>query len=347
MLTHSQIAQDRAERLFEGLGAQITRCERGRAGAQTAVATVRRVRPSLTYLIDVGVSTTAGALTAAASRSRVVVDTGDLNYELVKSAGIRGPMGEALVWAGEKAVLGVADHVVVRGTAHVGMLKKPATFIPDLAPPNAHPTDGRRVREQLGLGRDAFVVGLVGTLVWLPRLQIAYGWDLIEALAHTGPEVVAVILGRGDASPWLERRAADLGVSDRCVFAGFIDPTELPDWIGAMDVAISTQTNDAVGAVRTTTKLPLYLGCGCPVLASDVGEARRVLGPLGWTIRYDAVVDRAYPERLAAKIEEWRQTPGDAAARRQAAIELSAREYDPIAARSRLRSVLDTVARGA
>jgi hypothetical protein len=44
-----------------------------------------------------------------------------------------------------------------------------------------------------------------------------------------------------------------------------------------MDICLSTQTNDVVGWVRTTGKLPLYLAAGRYVLASRVGEAARVL----------------------------------------------------------------------
>lgn len=340
VLTHSRIAKERAERLFEGVDVELTVCGPGLGGARRAVEAVVRTRPELTYLIDIGISTTFGTVAAAAARSKVVVDTGDLAFELARSAGLRGPAGLATIWAGEKVMMKLADHVVVRGTAHIDMLDKPATFVPDLAPVNARPADGSRVRKELGL-EGAFVVGLVGSLTWAPRLKIGYGWDLIEALAHTGPEVFALFLGRGDAREILERGARELGVAERCRFAGFVEPDELPEWIGAMDAGLSTQTNNAVGAVRTTSKLPLYLACGCPVLATDVGEARRVLGPLGWTIRYDGVVDRAYPARLATRIEEWRlDGAAGAARRREEALRVSRQEYDPTVVRGRLLEAL-------
>jgi hypothetical protein len=53
--------------------------------------------------------------------------------------------------------------------------------------------------------------------------------------------------------------------------------------------------------VRTTGKLPLYLACERFVLATEVGEAARVL-PREMLLRYDGVLDRAYPERLATRI---------------------------------------------
>ena len=70
-----------------------------------------------------------------------------------------------------------------------------------------------------------------------------------------------------------------------------------------MDAALSTQTNNRVGSVRTTGKLAHYMACGCYVLATDVGEARLLLPP-EMRLPYDGIKDAAYPARLAQKIAE-------------------------------------------
>jgi glycosyltransferase involved in cell wall biosynthesis len=107
-----------------------------------------------------------------------------------------------------------------------------------------------------------------------------------------------------------------------------------------MDAAISTQTNDMVGRVRTTAKLPLYLACGCPVLASHVGEAARLLGPVGWTLPYEGDMDRNYPARLAEASERWRRDPAGAAGRRATALRIARESFDPETMRMRLWTVL-------
>ena len=116
---------------------------------------------------------------------------------------------------------------------------------------------------------------------------------------------------------------------------------EVAVWVSAMDAGLSTQTNDPVGAVRTTGKLPLYLACGCPVLASDVGEAEAAGRTAGWTIPYEGVVDRKYPARLAAAISDWAADPGGAADRRRQALELAARAFDEDEVRRRVLRVLE------
>jgi glycosyltransferase involved in cell wall biosynthesis len=298
-------------------------------------------RPRVVYLIDVGISTTISAVVARLRRATVVLDTGDLAYQLARSIGARSRLGLAIIWLGERVALACSHHVVIRGRRHAAYLgRKPTTFAPDLAPPDARPRDGSAVRSQLGI-EDRFVVGLVGSLNLAPNLGISYGWDVIEALALTPPRIVAVIVGDGDGRAALVQRAAKLGVSTRCHFAGSVPPSEVSKWVGAMDVGVSTQTNDAVGSVRTTGKLPLYLACGCPVLASDVGEAQALLGPVGWTLPYEGVVDRAYPARLADALMSWSQDSAAHDERRETALALARQAFDAHTVRAHVNALVD------
>jgi glycosyltransferase involved in cell wall biosynthesis len=343
---HSRYAASRARQLFAGRkDTEVLFAGSGTAGAVRALRAIVRARPRLTYLIDVGISTAVAAPAARLLGSRVVLDTGDLAFALARSTGSRSYLGLAAVWAGERLLLGLSSHVVVRGTAHLSMLAdRPASYAPDMAPEHARPAPGDAIRERLGL-QGAFVVGLVGSLVRAPRLEISYGWDVIEALPRTSPRVHALIVGDGDGLPQLRLRARQLGVAERCRFPGYVEPEAIAEWIGAMDAGLSTQSGDAVGAVRTTGKLPLYLACGCPVLASDVGEARRLLGPLGWTIPYSGVVDRGYPVRLAERIQRWADDPLGAPRRRRQAIELSRTAFNPDRVRQSVNDVIEPLLR--
>jgi glycosyltransferase involved in cell wall biosynthesis len=303
-------------------------------------------RRRIVYLIDTGTSTSVAALAARALGKIVVLDTGDLAFKLARSTGRRPFPSLLVVGLGEWLACRCAHHVVVRGRAHRHYMPRPTTFAPDVAPPDARPRDRDRVREALGL-QDAFVVGLVGSLVRAPRTGLSYGWDLVEALPLTSERVHAVIIGDGDAKAELEARSRALGVSRRCHFLGRIASDSVFAFISAMDAGVSTQTNDPVGTVRTTGKLPLYLACSCPVLASDVGEARAVLGPLGWTLPYRGKVDKQYPRRLAQAIDAWAADPAGAEQRRRAALELHDAAFDREAIRSRVHGVLAALLAGA
>jgi glycosyltransferase involved in cell wall biosynthesis len=343
VVAHSPYALERGRQLLSGRDdVALNGPGLGRRGAIRALAALLRTRTRLVYCIDIGMSTTVVAVLARLLRRRVVVDTGDAAYALAASVGGRSRLGLASVWLGEQAALRAAHHIVVRGHAHLALLPpRPATVIPDVAPDWTVRVDADDIRRDLHL-EDSFVVGLVGSINLAPRLGVCYGWDLVEALPSTPPSVKALFVGDGDGLPWLMERASALGVADRCRFVGRVDPTQVARFVSAMDAGLSTQSNDRVGAVRTTGKLPLYLACGCPVIATDVGEAARLLGPLRWTLPYFGVVDREYPRRLAERIRSWvNETPARQAERREEAIGISRTAFDPQEARERLIAVLE------
>jgi glycosyltransferase involved in cell wall biosynthesis len=345
VLAHSPSSAERARQLYADDDVEIAQLA-GAGSLRSWLGKIVRRPPRILVVVDVGDDTAALAVVARLRRVPTVVDTGDVVFELERSRGERSRIGLALVWAGERAALSAATHVVVRGKDHASLLGGEVTFAPDVAPPHARPVRGMRIRREWGL--DGFVVGLVGSLNRAPRLGLVYGWDIVEALALTDGSVQALIVGGGPGLPELKARAERLGVFDRCRFVGAIASDEVAEWIGAMDVAVSTQTNDLVGAVRTTGKLPLYLACGRPVLASDVGEAKRLLGPLGWTIPYHGVVDPMYPRRLALAVERLRGDPREVARRSDQALALHRREFDIGEIRGRIRAVInDLLSRGA
>jgi glycosyltransferase involved in cell wall biosynthesis len=113
--------------------------------------------------------------------------------------------------------------------------------------------------------------------------------------------VRGLIIGDGSGIEILRRRCVDHGIADRIEFVGRVPYSELPGWLRRLDVCLSTQTDDVIGNVRTTGKLPLYLAAGRFVLASRVGEASRVLPP-EMLVEFRGVVDPEYPARLADRL---------------------------------------------
>lgn len=332
-------AAARAEQLLVGVPARVIEPINARASL-AAVWDALRTKANCLYLVDVGKATAPAALVGRLRGKRVVVDTGDAAFALARSVGDRGFLGLVAVGIGEKVALRSADEIVVRGRLHAEYVPGRATHIPDLAPHGAGPVDSHVLRRELDLD-DRYVVGLVGSLNLSKRLRISYGWDLIEALAATSSDVVALVVGNGSGRAVLEQRARQLKVNDRCRFVGRIPQAEVSAYVCAMNATLSTQTNDLVGRVRTTGKLPLYLACERPVLASHVGEAARLLGPHGWTLPFSGRFDRDYPARLAERIEAWRADPAGEDARRTVAGQIAATEFDPATMRARLGRLLN------
>jgi glycosyltransferase involved in cell wall biosynthesis len=111
------------------------------------------------------------------------------------------------------------------------------------------------------------------------------------------------MIGDGSGIAVLRGRCVEWGIVDHVEFAGRVPYAELPAWLRRFDICLSTQTNDVIGHVRTTGKLPLYMAAGRFVLASRVGEAARVLPP-EMLVDYNGGVDLGYPARLADRVVE-------------------------------------------
>lgn len=307
-----------------------------------------RERPALVYLLNISLAgAVAGLLAKQAARRRLIVEVGDPLVEHFKNAG-HPAIVCAAVGAVERLVLSVADEVVVRGAWLGEYFSRRGPFrayhwLPDGVDLDVfRPMPVDDAKRACGVS-GKYVIGTVGRLTWTAAHAIGYGWDIVEALADIDDEdVVGLIVGDGEGVAHLKRRAAERKISHRVHFPGWVPHTQVPCYVNAMDVCVSTQTNDPVGWSRTTAKLPEFMACGRTVLATEVGEAAALLKGTGQLLPYEGLRDDSHPRRLARRIRQIRG--GDVTIRageqnRAAAERLF--DYDVLA--ERLGALLDDV----
>ncbi len=86
------------------------------------------------------------------------------------------------------------------------------------------------VRSEWGIPPDAFVAGMVG------RIAEEKGWEtFLRAVAKT-PKMYAVLVGEGPQSEDAKKLAAELGIENRVVFAGF--RSDVNNAMNALDVHV-------------------------------------------------------------------------------------------------------------
>jgi len=268
---------------------------------------LRELRPQVTYVFDMSYSGVLGAWChRLLFRNRLIIECGDSIYELMRSTGNRGRLGLWLTRRLENFSLRVADRIVVRGRYHRQYLKArgvPADVIQDGVDTTEFTVlSNTELRKEYRL-EETLTVGLVGSSVWSDKLGTCYGWELVELLRLLpDAPIKGVVIGDGTGIPHLKARCCEYGLEDRMLFLGHVPHPELPRYLNLIDVCLATQTNDLVGQVRTSGKLPLYLATGRYVLATNVGEAALVLEP-EMLVPYDGVQDPAYPARLAERVK--------------------------------------------
>src|SRR6266850_24092 len=267
--------------------------------------TLARLRPRVSYVFDISYSgVMAATFYRMILRNCLIIETGDAIVELVRSTGSRGKVGLWLTQLLEKIALRCADRIVVRGSFHKEWLTRigvAADVIQDGVDTDTFkPANASELRKRYGLD-GVMTVGLIGSSVWSEKLQMCYGWELIEILRLLrGKAVKGIMIGSGSGISHLEALCRKYEIQDKMIFIGHVPYQELPLYLNLIDVCLSTQTNNLVGQVRTTGKLPLYLAAGRYVLASNVGEAARVLEK-EMLVDYVGLKDQEYPQKLKAR----------------------------------------------
>lgn len=169
-------------------------------------------------------------------------------------------------------------------------------FIPNLR-------SRRRVRGELGVRDDAFLIGMVGRFD--PQKDHA---NLIQALARLrqlGADFHCVLVGAGVVidNTHLSDLINDHGLGGQVCLLG--QRTDLPDLMAALDLHIlSSSYGEAFPNV-----LAEAMACGVACVTTDVGDAEMIVGDTGWVV--PARDSQALAEAIAAASNERITRPGD------------------------------------
>jgi glycosyltransferase involved in cell wall biosynthesis len=148
----------------------------------------------------------------------------------------------------------------------------------------------RRLRDEIGVDEQCFVVGWAGRLTAIKRpLDLV---RTLRGLLDLGVDAVLVLVGDGEDRPAVERLAAELGVRDHCRFVGFQRQTR--EWYAAFDALLLTSANEGTPVVAIEA-----LASERPVVATRAGGTGTVVAN-GETGYLEAIGDTgALAARLA------------------------------------------------
>ena len=120
-----------------------------------------------------------------------------------------------------------------------------------------------RLRNELGIGREDFVCGIVA------RLEDYKGHSyLLESAAEivkTHPGTVFLIVGEGTQEQALKEQARELGIAGNAVFTGFAD--DVAPYYGIMDLNV----NCSWGTETSSLALSEGMSVGVPAVATTYG----------------------------------------------------------------------------
>ncbi|HJO92087.1 MAG TPA: glycosyltransferase family 4 protein [Victivallales bacterium] len=105
----------------------------------------------------------------------------------------------------------------------------------DLGPFLKH-SENTVLKQKLKIPENSPVIGTVARL--FPLKGYDYLIDVVSKIVKQIPELRVVIVGDGILKDELEKQISDLGVSENFIFAGLINPNEIPEYINVMDVLL-------------------------------------------------------------------------------------------------------------
>ncbi len=159
------------------------------------------------------------------------------------------------------------------------------------------------LRSQLGYRPEHVVIGKIARLFHLKGHA-----DVIRAAANViqaNDNVRFLFIGDGVLREELQSQIQAAGLIDYFHFAGLVPPTDIPQWVGAMDLLVHASLRE--GLARA---LPQALIAGKPVVSYDIDGAREVaindqtgfLVPPNWDKLVPPLVNLARDAELRARL---------------------------------------------
>ncbi|UII23878.1 glycosyltransferase [Fulvivirga ligni] len=141
---------------------------------------------------------------------------------------------------------------------------------------------GNEVRHSLGI-EDDFVIGWVGSFRKFHSLDL-----LVEAfkdVVNHLPHAKLLLVGDGPERIPIQEMVNQMGMGDKVIFTGNIPHKDINTFISSFDIAILPSKSTA-GFHYSPLKLREFFAAGVPVIASAVGDVKKVITESegGWLV---------------------------------------------------------------
>ncbi|MGE5124584.1 MAG: glycosyltransferase [Acidobacteriaceae bacterium] len=143
---------------------------------------------------------------------------------------------------------------------------------PDIFKPAS---DRQALRQKLGWG-DELIITALGRLVYKKGFDILL--KAIPSISGKSPRLKVIIGGDGPILPELKELAVSSNISDAVHFSGRVPWNDVPDLLAATDIFVLPSIRDESGNLDgLPTVLLEAMGCGCAVIASNIGGVPLVI----------------------------------------------------------------------
>lgn len=180
-----------------------------------------------------------------------------------------------------------------------------------------HPeNDGSEVRQ--GYAPDGVLVIYQGQISGANYVHL-----FLRAIAHLAQErkdATFMVVGGGDRIDEAKALADELDLSDRLIFTGAVPHESIPRFLAAADVVVATFEENQQARCKSPLKIVEYMAAGKAIVASRVGEAKKMLDGCGVLVDPESATDLAAAIDNLLSDPERRRTMGHEARQRAEAV---------------------------
>ncbi|HPH12026.1 MAG TPA: glycosyltransferase [Thermotogota bacterium] len=121
--------------------------------------------------------------------------------------------------------------------------------------------DKKKIREELGIEKNAKVIGFVGSIIPVKRADRFF--EIFSLIEEDIEDLTFLVVGDGLLLASLKKQFSK---KKNVIFAGRVSPEEVPYYLNAMDLLILPSRKEGFGCVALEAN-----ACGIPVLGARVG----------------------------------------------------------------------------
>lgn len=238
--------------------------------------TLRTCRPDVVVTYAVPTLGWQAAIICRLLGIPIVFRSIDISHEL------RGGSFSAFIRLSEKALLWSATAVSTHNQFLARQLRDSIgsralqlqVHLPPLAVPSPDPQAKPVTRDELGFCDDDVVVVFMGTLFKFSGVV-----DLARQFLDTRhPSLRLLIMGEGELAPALGQLISTSENASQVQYLGFVPHSLIWNYFLISDIAVNPFNRDLVTESALPNKLLQYQAAGLPVVSSELGGAKSVIG---------------------------------------------------------------------
>lgn len=174
-------------------------------------------------------------------------------------------------WLSKRALgVTVASRALEALTAELGVASERIFYLPNCVTASSGGV-GNCVREKLGIAKETPLVLLYTRFFEFSIERLS---QILAGIRSRHSEVRFLVVGKGNnrEEEHLLLASRKMGFNDSLIMAGWIDPSEIPDFLAAGDLALYPLDDTLVNRAKCPAKLTELLLAGVPVVADRVGQ---------------------------------------------------------------------------